>query len=640
MKSLKEKIKVFFKEYKPVILFLSISLLIIFILIEILKNIKTSPVPPVTTEKFVLISYNKILYTNIETEDPRFKEALDSYKEGYLEKAKFLFQSIANSTTDKNLKKASLVNLASIFDDTGNYTLAIKYLNKALQISKKDGIIYHNLGIVYKHLGDYKNAIQSFKKAIEYKRFIKSYLSLASLYYYLDNYKKSLEIYKKCYSINPSLWEAKFNAGVICLKLNKIKQAIEIFQELLTSEAPDRIKKYVCKTTGFYYINKGELNKGLYYLRKGLRYKGKQDSGLYYKIGLIYYIKGDYKRALENFEISYRLNKKNIQTLSYLAELYYRFGELDKALEKYNLLLNRKKRKTEILFTVAEIYKKKKEYDKALDVYEQILGETQKIYEKKIALINAGGLLLEMGEYDKSLKYYLQALELFPDDAQIYYNLAVCYLKQKDIKTAQEYLKKALKVNKENPELYIFLARLYSLTGEKKKSIELLEQLINKQPYYLKGYLELGKIYLKIGHYDEAIAYFDVAEDLIKKEESKWKVYLLKGIALSKKGKLKEGLKFLLKSSLLSPYNEIINYNIGLIYYKLGNYKKGIKYFKRAIIAGTDKHIKALACVGLGNIYYKIGNKELALKNYKKALKFDSGITEAYYNIKFLKGEI
>ena len=97
---------------------------------------------------------------------------------------------------------------------------------------------------------------------------------------------------------------------------------------------------------------------------------------------------------------------------------------------------------------------------------------------------NIGLLYVEMGQIEKGINYYFQALnyslELFDKNstANLYNNIAAAYVKENNYAKSEEYVNKALSIAKDITELsfiqesYQILAKIYSQKGDYKKAFE------------------------------------------------------------------------------------------------------------------------------------------------------------------------
>ncbi len=624
------------KYYLIIIFLLSLFILIYFIAGMFFSNKKIIPIEK-KEKKYIIISYNKILYTSDNIKNKNLLEGIKAYEDGYIEKAKFLFNAvIKSSSSNKKDKLIAYVNLANIFDDNDNYQTGIKYLLKALKINKKDYIVHHNLGILYKHNKDYKNAIIHFKEAIKYnKNFVKSYLSLASLYYYIKQYKKSAKYYDMALALNPDLYEAQYNLGIIYLKLHNFEKAFDYFEKLIkNSETPLKIKSIASKMIGTYYANAGDYEKALYYLNIAADYYESFD--IYYKIGMIYKFKGEYEKALNFLKKAYMINNRNENTIKNLAELYYQFHDYDNALKYYNYLLKTYSNKGKIYLIVGEINYKNGYLNKAIESYLNAINSSLSEDEAKIAFVNLGNLYLLLNDYDNSLKYYKKALNLDNTDENIYYNITLLYIKEKLYDKALKYCKKALEINPDFQKINLLIPRIYLLKGDKRKATDFIKNLIDKSPENYSLYFELGNLYYSLHKYEKAIRYYKKIENIINDKEILFKIYLNEGVLYLKLKKYKKAEEYFQKANVIYENNGYLNYNLGLLKYNEKKFKEARKYLRKVTRLNVDNNLKALAYLAIGNSFYKEKRYKLALNAYDNALKYNNSLMEAYYNKKII----
>ena len=630
-----KKSKRWFKKNYSHLITASVTLLILIIAYFFIKNYSQEKEKEI--KRYVIISYNKVLYKDKEIKNKKVLDAIKSYETGYLEKAKFLFQSALKLQLSEIEKKAALVNLANIFDDYLHYNLAVKYLQKALEVDKKDGLIYHNLGIVYKHNNKYQKAVDALLLAVKYnKKFVKSYLSLASLYFYLNNYSKALLYYTRAGNLNPDDSEIMYNKGICFFKLKKKDKGIKALEKIISSEyLSDEIKNEASKSLGNYFAQEGNYEKSLFYFKKAIEFKDEYD--VHYRLATLYKFNGKYDKAMSHFEKAYKLNAKSDNTIKNLAELYLRFGEYDKALKHYKYLTRHYKAKTEILLLMGDIYLKKDDIHQAVSSYKKALEFSPTPDEAKIAYVNLGNLYLKLKNYTEALKLYNKALEIDKLDTNILYNISLVYLENNDFENALENLNKAIKLDPDNMQLYLIKSRLLFQEDKIDLSINNFVRLIEKFPNEILGYFELGNLYYKIKDYKNAEHYFKLALDMNTGTDYQYKIYANFSTIYIKKKEYNKALEYINKAFILNSREPLINYNYGLIYFNTGEYEKAKDYFHQATRMPGNDDIKAMAYLSLGNIHFQEKEYSLAESMYEKAKKHDPDFTEAFYNLKVLK---
>jgi tetratricopeptide (TPR) repeat protein len=246
----------------------------------------------------------------------------------------------------------------------------------------------------------------------------------------------------------------------------------------------------------------------------------------YLKLGMIYYLKGDYNEALEKFnqsmEIETKLgNQRGIaHALHNIAVIHQHRGEYDEAFEKYNQSIEIKKKLgdqqgiAQALNNIAAIYQHKGEYDEALEKYNQSIEIKKKFGDQQgIAqtLHNIANIHQDKGENDEALEKYNQSMDIetklgdHRGIAQTLHNIAVIHQDKGEYDEALEKYNQSMDIEKKLGDqrgLAYTLAQmglLYSLINKKEEAIESTKKALD--------------IFEKIGLENEA----KKAKDQIKK---------------------------------------------------------------------------------------------------------------------------
>lgn len=99
---------------------------------------------------------------------------------------------------------------------------------------------------------------------------------------------------------------------------------------------------------------------------------------------------------------------------------------------------------------------------------------------------------------------------------------------------------------------------------------------------------------------------------------------------LMQTGSYRSAIKLLLKYRKKNPGNSLVNFNLGIVYYKAGMFIKSSYSLEEAVRQGADEpevfNQLGLACD-------KLGDSEGARAYYKKALEMDSDFALAWNNL-------
>ena len=142
------------------------------------------------------------------------------------------------------------------------------------------------------------------------------------------------------------------------------------------------------------------------------------------------------------------------------------------------------------------------DFEKAEGICNQLISENP----KNVFLYNLLGLIL-VGEdkIDEALNCYKKGINLDPNHAMIYNNIALLYTNNKfDNKKAEYFYNKSISANPKNPEAYNNLGTLYKSMDKFEEAINSFKKAIEANSKLVQAYHNLGNIYITIGKFSEA----------------------------------------------------------------------------------------------------------------------------------------
>ena len=481
-------------------------------------------------------------------------EKLDIYSEcGMI----FIFKHMLLELLDRDLdykKSEILSNLGTSYYGLGDYSKAIEYHEKALEITKNTfgdnhpsiASFYNSLGVSYDILGDHHKAIEYYKKAFEiiknkntpeekFSSIINlcnnlgaSFDGLGDYYKAIECYEKGLEVTKNVLGENHSSITSFYNnLGVSYKNLGDHNKAIEYCEKALEIAKNTFGDNYLDVATSYNnlansYLGLGDYYKAIEYYEKGLKItkntlgENHPDAAYSYNgLANSYNSVGDYNKAIEYSEKALEIAKNTLgenhpevaNFYNNLASRYFSFGDCDKAFEYYK---------------------------KTLEIAKNTLGED---HPDVAAYYNNLGTFYEgLGDYYEAIWHYEKSIEIIkntlgekhPNIADSYNGLGNSCRSLGDYSKAIEYHKKALEIIK-------------NTLGE-------------KHPNIADSYNGLGNAYLKLGDCNKSIEYYT------------------KGLEIKK-----------IVFGDIHPDIAIFYYNLGLSYKKLGDYNKAIWYYEKAL---------------------------------------------------------
>lgn len=277
------------------------------------------------------------------------------------------------------------------------------------------------------------------------------------------------------------------------------------------------------------------------------------DADIVQEIGLVYFNRGHYNRAADNFRNSLKafedlkIEEKSLQSRQYLAACHSVSSETDEAIEQYKYLLKRYKDRddwesTKMIYQrLNDLYIKKKDFENVYKYNRELYSECTKhnnIKESLNALNNLGYTYVNLGEYDKAIKCYKQLESVDPqynDDrimAGTYTNLGICYQNMGNHDDeAIDYLKKSIALRKKHSQDQesAVVGNIISLIYFKKQDYHNAEYMCKDAVKDAENsgdtatimtlYDTYSKILNAMGHSDKAFEYYRKYSDMKESRE-------------------------------------------------------------------------------------------------------------------------
>lgn len=423
----------------------------------------------------------------------------------------------------------------------GDYQKAINLLTSISLSKTNDPDFYYVLSYAYFKLGKNDRALENVTKALsinsqseKFNNFYGVILSTAK------NFSEAEKVFESVLLKNPQNVDAKINLANVKKRNGKVKEAENMFKEILTERE-----------------NSFEAN---------------------YNYGLLLFEKGDYYAASRFFAKSAEL-QENESALLYAAEAFYRVNKHAEAgeyfskyllfkemysktarrqiIEKEDLISPADSRQADPAIytslgqkiTQAEESFQSGDYVEALRFYLLASKEDARNY---LLQYNVGVCFFYLGRYMEAAKYFHNSYKLKPEFVETIYNLALSYFYQKYYAEAQRYFAIAFKLDSLDSDIiYHYALSIYKIDNKSFEIIRLLNLLPEKSPYALKGRLLIANVYANNGDY------------------------------LSAKRSLEKILE-------LAPYNLEANYNLAVILKRLNDEYGSKEKFKLSADIGKN----------------------------------------------------
>ncbi|RMF99692.1 MAG: tetratricopeptide repeat protein [Nitrospirae bacterium] len=167
-------------------------------------------------------------------------------------------------------------------------------------------------------------------------------------------------------------------------------------------------------------------------------------------------------------------------------------------------------------------------------------------------------------------------------EAESHYKMAISHLNEGEYQPAYVELEKAIRLNPEEKRAYYALGIVYHYFEEYSKAEDSLKKAISLDPTYSEAYNLLGLVLIKLKRMDEAIEAFKKALDnpLYQHPE---KAFTNLGNLYYRKGDFKVALEYYKKALKRAPRYPVAYYGIALSYNALERFGDASEALREAI---------------------------------------------------------
>jgi class 3 adenylate cyclase/tetratricopeptide (TPR) repeat protein len=177
---------------------------------------------------------------------------------------------------------------------------------------------HKSLGVIYRDTGQYDKAITSLEKAKKINPDDVSVLiSLAGVYFLLGDKNKAEISFQEMISNFPKNWRVYDGYGYILIRSGRYDDAINTYRMVLDL-SPDNLT--ALNNIAISYLYKNDFKNAAMVFEKTAELEA--SSFVFANTGSMYYLSGDYLKALKMYKEALRLEPMNYQWMAYIADTY------------------------------------------------------------------------------------------------------------------------------------------------------------------------------------------------------------------------------------------------------------------------------------------------------------------------------
>lgn len=313
--------------------------------------------------------------------------------------------------------------------------------------------------------GDVVRAEQNFRQYLQdHPESAEALSNLGALYARREQFREAVSFYQRALKADPKLTPVHFNMAIALGRLKEYGPAAEHLRMFLNTYPQEPRARQL--------------------------------------LGLCLTEIGDFRRALPELEMSYKLNAKDASILFSLAYANARAGDVDRAAE---LLRRLEADPTQAKLIEGMIEYRRGRFSEAKALFQGVLA----LKPDSVPAITALGRLELLAHHDaEAITLLERALRTNPSDAESTYQLGVLYDRNGRTEEAVKLLRRALTLRANYPDPHYHLGRIAASHKDYQTALAELELARRLLPNQEAIRLLLGRTYQALGRQAEAKAEF------------------------------------------------------------------------------------------------------------------------------------
>lgn len=354
----------------------------------------------------------------------------------------------------------------------------------------------------------------------------------------------ALKWYQMAARLDPGFYKARYNIGIVALRLGHLNLAHTEFIRL-KDDFPKRPQPEF--NLGKLAYQRHQYDQALKHYQQALNISGGDYDEAKSNIGLVMQALGQLDEALAVFDSLLAKQPDNASFWLNRALVLMRKGQLDSAEESLRHAIAIKPKLVSAHYNLGKLSAKKKRYEQAENTYAKVL-QLQPKHLK--AAVNRGVMLSKLERFDDAITAYRFAVSIAPSHVPAHYNLAMALRKRNRLEEARSEYEIILELDGEHSGALLNLGVVYSKMGKSDRAAELFDKALDYEPGNYKTRFNLALQLKKMDRLEEAKVEFQKVLQLNKKH-----LGATRSLAslLYKQGRLEEAIVWAKRAVAISP---------------------------------------------------------------------------------------
>jgi len=229
---------------------------------------------------------------------------------------------------------------------------------------------------------------------------------------------------------------------------------------------------------------------------------GKSLAFAFYRRGNGYHEKGDYDRAILDYDQAIRLNPSHANAFSNRGVAYARKGDYDRAIQDYDEAIRLNPNHADAFSNRGVAYGRKGDYDRAIQNYDEAIRLNP---NHASALYDRGNAYRRKGDYDQAIQNYNEAIRLNPSHANVFSNRGIAYGRKGDHDRAIQNYDEAIRLNPNHANALYNRGNAYKRKGDYDQAVKDYDRVIRLNPKHADAYSNRGLVRFYQGQFAAAV---------------------------------------------------------------------------------------------------------------------------------------
>ena len=517
-------------------------------------------------------------------------------------------------TGKDSLQFVAMVIEAEKFFITDRMEKALESFKIALKLNENAAAVHFKIAEILIVLDRQQEAIPYCIKAVELSPSQKYYqLLLARTYRSLSFYQEAVKVYEALIVLYPADETALYELAELYSTIGDQKKMLLIFDKI---EETIGVKEEIIRERQQIYMKKGDIDKVIEEYEKLIKAFVNEP---FYRLEFIDFLiqNNEIERAKKEIKAYEMTEANSSQIILQKSSLAWAEKNYEKALDLLNESLEKSvwnfDKKLKILSSYILSINTPQQKEQIKNIVVKLAAKHPTEYKAQAL---AADLYYDAGQKEEALSYYLKSIEIESNNFSVWQNILNIESELEMYREVITHAEQALELFPNQAFLYYFAGFAYSILNDVDRSIRMLEQgkVFTKDPSLLTVfYGQLGDAYHSNNNskksynaYEQALKYAPDNDHVL----NNYSYYL----SLDKKD-LDKALQMSSKLIKNHPENSTYLDTHGWVLYVRENYKEAKKFLEKAAKYSEDGTI----IEHLGDVLYKLGKKTEAVTQWKKA---------------------